>query len=401
MSAFVKIGKGKAVHVAENGAGRTTNPRTACCGKLWTHSASEGEDVTCKGYAKLVAKQDDARVRLEYATQSAETQDEIMSQAQPVAEPELPATSNVFVMDGPRGEVTAFADSTATVNEWIKSGRVHKHTARQVPTMAAICPCGQDTPPTAEDAGYQETDTISDAMTETSSDDAPYGAVDASLVDDETRERALYDGDAFEFSTGRREPIVDAPVTTWRMIDSTTGEMIKPGTDRKDFRGETWRIVKISCTPETGKTGKVMATDGKGWTREYYPSVFGLVITDREITPDMAGTWLDSWHDWHNSYRVIDHAVEFGFQVPGEYYTALQEYRKDGGADMSDDDYESITGQGGLSDMATEFLNNRAPQGYSFEWNMGELGLWKDTDPENPYFDHEGSIMVPNGEIQF
>jgi len=62
-------------------------------------------------------------------------------------EPEFPATSNVFVGSGPFGEVTMFADSTATVNEWLRGGRVHKHTARQVPTMAAVCPCDRYTAP--------------------------------------------------------------------------------------------------------------------------------------------------------------------------------------------------------------------------------------------------------------
>lgn len=65
-----------------------------------------------------------------------------------------PATSNTVIGSGPSGEVTMFADSIATVDEWIESGRFHKHTSKQVPTLASICPCDSYM---ADDAGFHET----------------------------------------------------------------------------------------------------------------------------------------------------------------------------------------------------------------------------------------------------
>jgi hypothetical protein len=45
--------------------------------------------------------------------------------------------------------------------------------------------------------------------------------------------------------------------------------------------------------------------------------------------------------------------------------------------------WEAIHGQGELSDQATEFLQERAPKGYEFVWDMGELILM--TDEEASY----------------
>lgn len=101
-----------------------------------------------------------------------------------------------------------------------------------------------------------------------------------------------------------------------------------------------------------------------------------------EITPDMAGTWLDGCHGWHNNYRVVDCAVEYGFIVPEDYREALETFRHSGGHIMSDDVAEAIYGQGELSDMATDYLNEHAPEGYVFVWDAGEFSLMTHADSE-------------------
>ena len=98
-----------------------------------------------------------------------------------------------------------------------------------------------------------------------------------------------------------------------------------------------------------------------------------------EITPDMVGCWLDGQFGWHNHYRVVDKAVEFGFVVGDEYVSALDAYR-DGGREDEDC---PITGQGELVDMATDYLNEHAPDGYFFEWSAGELCMMEESESED------------------
>jgi hypothetical protein len=93
----------------------------------------------------------------------------------------------------------------------------------------------------------------------------------------------------------------------------------------------------------------------------------------------MVGTWLEGSFGWHNSYRVVDRAIEFGFEVPADYADDLRRYRDQDYADLSEDDKvtaeEAIVGQGELADKATDFLNEKAPEDYGFEWDMGELSF--------------------------
>jgi len=103
-------------------------------------------------------------------------------------------------------------------------------------------------------------------------------------------------------------------------------------------------------------------------------------IMDSKITPDDAGTWLEGSHGWHNIYRVVDLAADYGFTVPDEYTTALLDYRKNGHA-ANEDHREMIEGHGELADMATEYLNSLAPEGYMFIWDSG-LILTTESDAE-------------------
>jgi hypothetical protein len=100
-----------------------------------------------------------------------------------------------------------------------------------------------------------------------------------------------------------------------------------------------------------------------------------------DITADMAGCWLDGAHGWHNAYRVVDRAEGYGFTVPREYEDSLSLYRQDGPA-AREEVQEAMNGHGGLSDQATEYLNERAPEGYVFVWDAGELSLMTEADAE-------------------
>lgn len=100
-----------------------------------------------------------------------------------------------------------------------------------------------------------------------------------------------------------------------------------------------------------------------------------------EITLDQVGVWISSHNGWRGIYRGIDIAVDYGFIVPGEYRDALADYRENGPS-AHEDNWEAIIGQGELSDMATDFLQDRAPDGYVFMWEAGELTLISESEAD-------------------
>jgi hypothetical protein len=104
-----------------------------------------------------------------------------------------------------------------------------------------------------------------------------------------------------------------------------------------------------------------------------------------KITPADAGCWLDGSQGWHNNYHVIDRALDWGW-APKDITRAdldtLTMFYASGNVDAtyalsdgSTGDYEGatywITGQGELSDQATEYLQGIAPEGYVFVWDDG------------------------------
>lgn len=107
-----------------------------------------------------------------------------------------------------------------------------------------------------------------------------------------------------------------------------------------------------------------------------------LPVIDPE---DMVGCWLDGNQGWRNSYRVVDRATEYGFHIPHAYREALTWYRNSYGGyvygentavdDTAAGHWELINGQGELSDMATDYLQERCPPGYEMHWDAGELSL--------------------------
>lgn len=109
-----------------------------------------------------------------------------------------------------------------------------------------------------------------------------------------------------------------------------------------------------------------------------------------EITPDMAGTWLEGAHGWHNAYRVIDRAVEYGLKLSADFEAMRDLYASgdhdatvklsDGETVAYDGASEWINGLGGLSELATDHLQGLAPEGLTFVWDAGELILTADSE---------------------
>lgn len=61
------------------------------------------------------------------------------------------------------------------------------------------------------------------------------------------------------------------------------GVEVKRGDRIRDFRGETWEFQYVSRDPSPGKGGKVVVsvpTVNGGGEREFYPSVFNLVLKE-------------------------------------------------------------------------------------------------------------------------
>lgn len=104
-----------------------------------------------------------------------------------------------------------------------------------------------------------------------------------------------------------------------------------------------------------------------------------MTTTNRKITADLAGCWLDGNQGWHNHYRVVELAVGYGLPLTAEDKAALAGYVEDreNGIDTEEagERFEAVLGQGGLVDKATDHLESLAPSGFHFEWDMGELSL--------------------------
>lgn len=109
-------------------------------------------------------------------------------------------------------------------------------------------------------------------------------------------------------------------------------------------------------------------------------------MTKREIvfTESDCGTHLDGTHGWHNTARVVRKAMGYGFKIDAKELAALETYENESG----EDDNEIVSGQGGLSDRATEYLGEITAPGLEWVWDMGELSLMTETDADE--FGHHG-----------
>ena len=95
-----------------------------------------------------------------------------------------------------------------------------------------------------------------------------------------------------------------------------------------------------------------------------------MTETERTITEADAGTWLSGSMGWHNTYRVIDVARDYGFAVSPEDMQAVRRYADGDLSDQTDTVFD-------LSAEATDYLQTLAPEGYAFDWDAGELNLIK------------------------
>jgi hypothetical protein len=102
-----------------------------------------------------------------------------------------------------------------------------------------------------------------------------------------------------------------------------------------------------------------------------FAAVAGIVRECSPVTAADAGCWLDGAMGWHNTCRVIDRAISYGWlcDEPAELASlrdACDQYR------ASDGDAVAEAVRWAASD-ALDYLNTLAPAGYSFEWDDG---LW-------------------------
>lgn len=144
--------------------------------------------------------------------------------------------------------------------------------------------------------------------------------------------------------------------------------------------GKPFAFVRNPVTQPDG-TVMVDALDfpyGNPFTEVEFLSGTDATILKARITDANAGTWLSGPMGWHNGYRVILRAMSYGFVLPTEYDTDWDAFTDtlahDDGPDR--DMWDDIHGDdGAIVDKATEFLDLRAPAGFEFHWDAGELSL--------------------------
>lgn len=107
-----------------------------------------------------------------------------------------------------------------------------------------------------------------------------------------------------------------------------------------------------------------------------------------KITPADAGCWLDGAMGWHNTYRVAERALDLGWLAdkPDEKASAektIALYKASESQGMGNgESYDVFDVMQDISTDATDYLQSLAPEGYSFEWDAGELCLWAEDAPE-------------------
>lgn len=96
-----------------------------------------------------------------------------------------------------------------------------------------------------------------------------------------------------------------------------------------------------------------------------------------------AGCWLDGAAGWTNSYRIVDTAVHHGMELDAEDAAVVEWYRASGESDSGASDaeldkLEAMTGQGGITDKAIEYLGEQLPDGWVLNVDMGEYIVMRD-----------------------
>ncbi|MFC3504467.1 hypothetical protein ACFOOK_26345 [Micromonospora krabiensis] len=96
------------------------------------------------------------------------------------------------------------------------------------------------------------------------------------------------------------------------------------------------------------------------------------------VSTTSAGCWIDGHWGRFGSARLLSIATSHGWvpepaddEVVGRLIAELD------GVEADEDDWESLSEQGGLADQAEVWLNAyAAPEGYLFGWHDGEFFLW-------------------------
>jgi hypothetical protein len=265
------------------------------CGREVSNSSGDNGDM-CKRCQSKADKVTEQRDRLEYATRAAETQDDVMSQAdvtpgRPATREEHMAVLRMMANDAPDdltsrtviGVCPGFhADEPACGGDMVKAYG-----------LTECSRCGY-TPFSGEElATWERLSAEREAREEADFERrwAAVGECEECLY--ANREHCIHVAApapvAEPAPVPMPDPIVNAPQTavqtpSWVLVDTTTNTIVEADTDRKSFRGDTWRIMKISRTPEGNSEGRVLARQGS-WVRDLYPSVFELKIV-RTITQE-------------------------------------------------------------------------------------------------------------------
>lgn len=79
-------------------------------------------------------------------------------------------------------------------------------------------------------------------------------------------------------------------INGWKMVDRETGETVEPDTERKNFRGDTYKLIGAAQAPAGNSEGRVVYFDPE-WKhsegKQYcYPSVFGVKLVPDVTVPD-------------------------------------------------------------------------------------------------------------------
>lgn len=117
------------------------------------------------------------------------------------------------------------------------------------------------------------------------------------------------------------------------------------------------------------------------------------MMTELRITAADAGTWLDGNQGWHNHHRAVGLAQYYGWERLKDWEDGegiLRRYMAD---ERTDDDIETMAGQGGILGEATEYLEGLTPAGFHFEWDMCGLSLvaCEDIEGHDPRDCEDGS----------
>ena len=94
-----------------------------------------------------------------------------------------------------------------------------------------------------------------------------------------------------------------------------------------------------------------------------------------------AGVWLDGARGWHNNYLVVDIAEAFGLLLCTQDRAIVEAYRDNGLA--SSYEYSTLEAMDEISQAATNYLQDLAPEGYAFVWAAGELSLQLDDQDDD------------------